>query len=147
MILLFLCTSSGIANWGTKWIWRNSFFGFLSWVVIEVRFWVSVQQLVQCVCCSLCIKHPNLFGGSEMLDVSWDKGLYDSNILVAYRRPRPQWVSQQCFVVQVCSWSCSVVIVLAFCGWERNKGYNLHHSLDCFNFFLTKPNCEVGVWI
>ncbi|PPD90875.1 hypothetical protein GOBAR_DD12179 [Gossypium barbadense] len=49
---------------------------------------------------SLCIKHPNLFGGSEKLDVSWDKGLYDSNILVAYRRPRPQWVAQQCFVMQ-----------------------------------------------
>ncbi|GLT77723.1 hypothetical protein SLA2020_492840 [Shorea laevis] len=49
---------------------------------------------------SVCIKHPNLFGGSEKLDVSWDKGLYDSNILVAYRRPRPQWLSQQCFVIQ-----------------------------------------------
>ncbi|KAE8705775.1 Outer membrane OMP85 family protein isoform 2 [Hibiscus syriacus] len=49
---------------------------------------------------SLCIKHPNLFGGSEKLDVSWDKGLYDSNILVAYRRPRPQWVAQQCFTMQ-----------------------------------------------
>ncbi|XP_044469061.1 outer envelope protein 39, chloroplastic-like [Mangifera indica] len=49
---------------------------------------------------SLCIKHPNLFGGSEKLDVSWDKGLYDSNVLVAYRRPRPEWLSQQCFVVQ-----------------------------------------------
>ncbi|XP_039012928.1 outer envelope protein 39, chloroplastic-like [Hibiscus syriacus] len=49
---------------------------------------------------SLCIKHPNLFGGNEKLDVSWDKGLYDSNIFVAYRRPRPQWVAQQCFVMQ-----------------------------------------------
>ncbi|XVE79156.1 hypothetical protein DITRI_Ditri14bG0035300 [Diplodiscus trichospermus] len=49
---------------------------------------------------SLCIKHPNLFGGSEKLDVSWNKGLYDSNILVAYRRPRPQWVAQQCFFIQ-----------------------------------------------
>ncbi|XP_022752508.1 outer envelope protein 80, chloroplastic-like isoform X2 [Durio zibethinus] len=49
---------------------------------------------------SLCIKHPNLFGGSEKFDVSWDKGLYDSNILVAYRRPRPQWVAQQCFILQ-----------------------------------------------
>lgn len=50
---------------------------------------------------SLCIKHPNLFGGSEKLDVSWDKGLYDSNILVAYRRPRPEWLAQQSFVLQV----------------------------------------------
>ncbi|KAH7561317.1 hypothetical protein JRO89_XS10G0210900 [Xanthoceras sorbifolium] len=49
---------------------------------------------------SLCFKHPNLFGGSEKLDVSWDKGLYDSNVLVAYRRPRPEWLSQQCFVIQ-----------------------------------------------
>ncbi|KAJ1407455.1 putative outer envelope protein 80, chloroplastic-like [Sesbania bispinosa] len=49
---------------------------------------------------SLCIKHPNLFGGSEKLDVSWDKGLYDSNILVAYRRPRPEWLAQQSFVLQ-----------------------------------------------
>ncbi|KAI4334165.1 hypothetical protein L6164_018889 [Bauhinia variegata] len=49
---------------------------------------------------SLCIKHPNLFGGSEKLDVSWDKGLYDSNILVAYRRPRPKRLSQQSFVIQ-----------------------------------------------
>ncbi|KAF9595922.1 hypothetical protein IFM89_006203 [Coptis chinensis] len=49
---------------------------------------------------SLCIKHPNLFGGSEKLDVSWDKGLYDSSVLIAYRRPRPEWLSQQSFVVQ-----------------------------------------------
>uniref|UniRef100_A0A7C8ZWJ1 Bacterial surface antigen (D15) domain-containing protein n=1 Tax=Opuntia streptacantha TaxID=393608 RepID=A0A7C8ZWJ1_OPUST len=49
---------------------------------------------------SLCIKHPNLFGGSEKLDVFWDKGLYDTNILVAYRRPRPEWLPQQSFVLQ-----------------------------------------------
>ncbi|KAH1222403.1 Outer envelope protein 80, chloroplastic [Glycine max] len=49
---------------------------------------------------SLCIKHPNLFGGSEKLDVSWDKGLYDSNVFVAYRRPRPEWLAQQSFVLQ-----------------------------------------------
>ncbi|XP_015866346.1 outer envelope protein 39, chloroplastic [Ziziphus jujuba] len=53
---------------------------------------------------SLCLKHPNLFGGSEKLDVSWDKGLYDSNILVAYRKPRPEWLAQQSFVIQQ---SCS----------------------------------------
>lgn len=50
---------------------------------------------------SLCIKHPNLFGGSEKLDVSWDKGLYDSNILIAYRRPRQECRAHQSFVVQV----------------------------------------------
>ncbi|XP_058105294.1 outer envelope protein 39, chloroplastic isoform X2 [Magnolia sinica] len=49
---------------------------------------------------SLCIKHPNLFGKSEKLDVSWDKGLYDSNILIAYRKPRPEWLAQQSFVIQ-----------------------------------------------
>ncbi|OAY52165.1 hypothetical protein MANES_04G062700v8 [Manihot esculenta] len=49
---------------------------------------------------SLCLKHPNLFGGSEKLDVSWDKGLYDSNVLIAYRRPRPEWLAQQCFIMQ-----------------------------------------------
>ncbi|TKY48703.1 Outer envelope protein 80 [Spatholobus suberectus] len=49
---------------------------------------------------SLCIKHPNLFGGSEKLDVSWDKGLYDSNVLLAFRRPRPEWLAQQSFVLQ-----------------------------------------------
>ncbi|KAJ8749916.1 hypothetical protein K2173_013831 [Erythroxylum novogranatense] len=48
---------------------------------------------------SVCIKHPNLFGGSEKLDVSWDKGLYDSNVLVAYRRPRPEWLAQQCLLI------------------------------------------------
>ncbi|KAL5575024.1 hypothetical protein UlMin_016723 [Ulmus minor] len=48
----------------------------------------------------LCIKHPNLFGGSEKLDVSWDKGLYDSNVLVAFRRPRPEWLAQQSFIIQ-----------------------------------------------
>jgi len=50
---------------------------------------------------SLCIKHPNLFGGSEKLDVSWDKGLYDSNILIAYRRPRGECLAHQSFAVQV----------------------------------------------
>lgn len=49
---------------------------------------------------SLCIKHPNLFGKSEKLDVLWDKGLYDSNVLIAYRKPRPEWLSQQSFFIQ-----------------------------------------------
>ncbi|KAK4358523.1 hypothetical protein RND71_020752 [Anisodus tanguticus] len=49
---------------------------------------------------SLCIKHPNLFGKSEKLDVLWDKGLYDSNILITYRKPRPEWLAQQSFVIQ-----------------------------------------------
>ncbi|KAM0012590.1 putative bacterial surface antigen (D15), surface antigen D15 [Helianthus debilis subsp. tardiflorus] len=49
---------------------------------------------------SLCIKHPNLFGKSEKLDVLWDKGLSDSNILIAYRKPRPEWLAQHSFVLQ-----------------------------------------------
>lgn len=48
----------------------------------------------------LSIKHPSLFGRSEKLDVLWDKGLDDSNILIAFRRPRPEWLSQQSFVMQ-----------------------------------------------
>ncbi|GAB4824594.1 Outer envelope protein 39, chloroplastic [Ancistrocladus abbreviatus] len=49
---------------------------------------------------SLCIKHPNLFGGCEKLDISWDKGLFDTNVLIAYRKPRPEWLPQQSFVIQ-----------------------------------------------
>ncbi|RAL38939.1 unnamed protein product [Cuscuta campestris] len=49
---------------------------------------------------SLCIKHPNLFGKSEKLDVLWDKGLYDSNITIAYRKPRSEWLSQPSLIVQ-----------------------------------------------
>ncbi|XP_072986519.1 outer envelope protein 39, chloroplastic isoform X2 [Typha latifolia] len=49
---------------------------------------------------SLSVKHPNLFGRNEKLDILWDKGLDDSNILIAFRRPRPEWYSQQSFVFQ-----------------------------------------------
>ncbi|CAI9271138.1 unnamed protein product [Lactuca saligna] len=49
---------------------------------------------------SLCVKHPNLFGKSEKLDLLWDKGLSDSNILIAYRKPRPEWLAQHSFVFQ-----------------------------------------------
>ncbi|KAJ9542936.1 hypothetical protein OSB04_029442 [Centaurea solstitialis] len=37
---------------------------------------------------------------SEKLDVLWDKGLSDSNILIAYRKPRPEWLAQHSFVIQ-----------------------------------------------
>lgn len=30
----------------------------------------------------------------------WDKGLYDSNVFLTYRRPRPEWLSQHSFVLQ-----------------------------------------------
>lgn len=49
---------------------------------------------------SLCIKHPNLFGRSEKLDVLWDKGLSESNVSISYRKPSPQWLPQKSFVVQ-----------------------------------------------
>ncbi|KAL3620245.1 Outer envelope protein 39, chloroplastic [Castilleja foliolosa] len=49
---------------------------------------------------SLCIKHPNLFGKSEKLDFSWDKGLCDSNVLITYRKPRPEWLSQHALIIQ-----------------------------------------------
>ncbi|XP_047328035.1 outer envelope protein 39, chloroplastic [Impatiens glandulifera] len=49
---------------------------------------------------SLCIKHPNLFGRSEKLDLLWDKGLYDSNVLISYRKPSPEWLPQKSFVIQ-----------------------------------------------
>lgn len=59
-----------------------------------------------CLCCCVCsarlsIKHPNLFGRNEKLEVLWNKGLDDSNILIAFRRPRPDWTSQQSFTIQV----------------------------------------------
>ncbi|XP_078176223.1 outer membrane OMP85 family protein isoform X1 [Carex rostrata] len=46
----------------------------------------------------LSLKHPNLFGGNEKLDVSWDKGLNDSHIIIALRRPQFGLFSQQSFV-------------------------------------------------
>ncbi|KAM3405234.1 hypothetical protein ACQJBY_007994 [Aegilops geniculata] len=48
----------------------------------------------------ISLKHPSLFGRSEKLDVILDKGVNDSNVVVAFRRPRPEWLSQQSFVIQ-----------------------------------------------
>ncbi|XP_078442651.1 outer membrane OMP85 family protein [Wolffia australiana] len=48
----------------------------------------------------LCIKHPDLFGGNEKLDVSWDKGLFDSTVVVAVRRPRHENVAQKSLLFQ-----------------------------------------------
>ncbi|XP_068651100.1 outer envelope protein 39, chloroplastic [Aristolochia californica] len=58
------------------------------------------SNLLSQVVASLCVKHPNLFGNSEKLDVLWDKGLCDSNILIAYRKPRPEWLAQKSFIIQ-----------------------------------------------
>ncbi|CAK9168104.1 unnamed protein product, partial [Ilex paraguariensis] len=49
---------------------------------------------------TLCIKHSNIFGKCEKLDILWDKGLYDSNVLVAYKKPRPEWLGQQSVIIQ-----------------------------------------------
>ena len=44
--------------------------------------------MIRFVYCGLYIKHLNLLSRSEKLEISWDKDLYDSNVQVAYRRPR-----------------------------------------------------------
>ncbi|KAJ1263592.1 hypothetical protein BS78_09G197600 [Paspalum vaginatum] len=57
---------------------------------------VALSQIVG----RISLKHPNLFGRNEKLDVILDKGINDSNVVVAFRRPRPEWLSQQSFVIQ-----------------------------------------------
>ncbi|KAK4281248.1 hypothetical protein QN277_012769 [Acacia crassicarpa] len=47
-----------------------------------------------------CVKHNNLLGRNEMLDVSWHKGLHDSDLLIAFRRPLPLHVGQPCLTLQ-----------------------------------------------
>ncbi|KAL4393631.1 hypothetical protein AHAS_Ahas02G0071300 [Arachis hypogaea] len=44
---------------------------------------------------SLCLKLPTLFGNGDLLDVSWHKGLHDSNLLINYRTPRPPCLGQR----------------------------------------------------
>ena len=110
---------------------------------------------------SLCIKHPNLFGGSEKLDVSWDKGLHDSNILLTYRRPRPEWLAQPSFVLQV-DWHlffgiyiyiyvcvCVCVCVCDLWNWQVWAKFLLHcptfYSLFLSSFPLPAFLCT-GDW-
>ena len=50
-----------------------------------------------------------------------DKGINDSNVVVAYRRPRPEWLSQQSFVVQVGIALCILVILLCFLSKVKLK--------------------------
>jgi hypothetical protein len=88
---------------------------------------VVVWQLIQLAFCSLCIKHPNLFGGSEKLDVSWDKGLSDSNVSITYRRPRPEWLCQKCFVIQVSCYKLCLLFgaIIVFCRRKiKELGFN-----------------------
>ncbi|KAI4301132.1 hypothetical protein L6164_034444 [Bauhinia variegata] len=49
---------------------------------------------------SLCMKHPNLFGRREMLDIGWHKGAHDSNLMIAYRKTRPQHLGQRSLTLQ-----------------------------------------------
>ncbi|KAF3973498.1 hypothetical protein CMV_003078 [Castanea mollissima] len=82
----------------------------------------------------LYIKHPNLFGGSEKLDVSLDKGLYDSNVLIAYRRPRPELLAQQSFVIQV--YFCFITIKQVSCTFCIDefilmRWLSVNHWLRC----------------
>ncbi|WJX18472.1 hypothetical protein P8452_08267 [Trifolium repens] len=49
---------------------------------------------------SLSLKHPDLFINSDLLDISWHKGLYDSNLLIGYRYPKPLYLGQQSLTIQ-----------------------------------------------
>lgn len=116
-----------LALWSTK--WRTLGIGIITG---------------QFVYCSLYIKHPNLFGGSEKLDVAWDKGLYDSNVLVAYRRPRPEYLAQQSFVIQVCSSLIIIIVVviifyliiIIISGWKTWKNI-LKIGIELYGNFQT----------
>ncbi|PKA66048.1 Outer envelope protein 80, chloroplastic [Apostasia shenzhenica] len=81
------------------------------------------------------IKHPNIFGGSEKFDLLWNKGLQDSNVVIAIRRPRPEWLSQQSFVIQTlkfflahCCLQHSITPEIAVHGLPVN---NLSQSGSC----------------
>jgi hypothetical protein len=47
------------------------------------------------------LKHPDLFINSDLLDISWHKGLYDSNLLIGYRYPKPLCLGQHSLTIQV----------------------------------------------
>ncbi|KAK4369599.1 hypothetical protein RND71_013391 [Anisodus tanguticus] len=79
---------------------------------------------------SLCIKHPNLFGKSEKLDVLWDKGLYDSNILITYRKPRAEWLAQQSFVIQEVTGSSHGNNLLQKCKHSVSPEIGIHGLPD-----------------
>ncbi|KAE9611441.1 hypothetical protein Lal_00011862 [Lupinus albus] len=49
---------------------------------------------------SLCLKHPNFFVNSDMLDVLCHKGLHDSNLFIAYRTSRSLCLGQQSLTIQ-----------------------------------------------
>lgn len=91
--------STSVCLMKRNWIVKFSFLILLNLLFTEIKL-EALNRFVS-VFGSLCIKHPNLFGKSEKLDVLWDKGLCDSNVLITYRKPRPEWLSQHAFIIQV----------------------------------------------
>lgn len=116
-------------------------FNMKYWCCICWRYWFSHNFVnewpINFFFISLCIKHPNLFGGSEKLDVSWDKGLYDSNILIAYRRPREECFAHQSFVVQVgfARFLFMFLFIILFYGM-RDSARQWREINFCFNGFF-----------
>ncbi|KAL5068103.1 hypothetical protein RYX36_018990 [Vicia faba] len=49
---------------------------------------------------SLCLKHPDIFHNNDMLDIMWHRGLYDSNLLIGYRNPKPLCHAQHSLTLQ-----------------------------------------------
>lgn len=53
--------------------------------------------------CSLRLKHPGLIYYSDLLDMSWHKGLHDSDLLVTYRYHRPRDMGPPSLTIKVCT--------------------------------------------
>ncbi|RDX95581.1 hypothetical protein CR513_21877, partial [Mucuna pruriens] len=49
----------------------------------------SITKYFNFIHCSLRLKHPGLFVYSDLLDMSWHKGVHDSDLLLTYRYHRP----------------------------------------------------------
>ncbi|XP_028758324.1 outer envelope protein 80, chloroplastic-like [Neltuma alba] len=61
---------------------------------------ISAASLLSLATGRFCVKHNNLLGRSEMLDMSWHMGLHDSNLLIAFKRPLPIYVGQPCLTLK-----------------------------------------------
>lgn len=100
------------------WIWFPLLILFIT-VFLEIQIKLCGNIIFFLFWYSLCIKHPNLFGKSEKLDLLLDKGLCDSNISITYRKPRPEWLSQHAFIIQVAIFSQSLIVDI-LCIDDRN---------------------------
>nr|CAD1828121.1 unnamed protein product [Ananas comosus var. bracteatus] len=108
-------------------------------------------RCLKCLTVRLSIKHPSLFGRCEKLDALWDKGLNDSNIVIAIRRPRSDWLSQQSFVIQhsvtpeiavslgldlnepvTSNWSSKTSINFEHIRPVNNEGRSINRDIDGF---------------